>query len=43
MHNPLGNITNRNVKLDTKESADIRKNIFNDIMNKMNEEKEEKK
>ncbi len=44
-HNPLGTITNQNVKLDTIRSAEIRKNVFNDIMEKMNEqeENEEKK
>lgn len=42
-HNPLGTITNQNSGIDTIRSAEIRKNIFNDIMNKMNEEKEEKK
>ena len=42
-HNPLGTITNQNNGIDTIRSAEIRRNIFNDIMKKMNEEKEEKK
>jgi hypothetical protein len=41
-HNPLGTITNQNVKLDTIRSAEIRKNVFNDIMEKMNEQEENK-
>ena len=40
-HNPYGTITNQNNGIDTIRSAEIRRNIFNDIMNKMNEEKEE--
>ena len=40
-YNPLGTITNQNSGIDTIRSAEIRRNIFNDIMNKMNEEKEE--
>lgn len=40
-HNPSGTITNQNNGIDTIRSAEIRRNIFNDIMNKMNEEKEE--
>jgi|TARA_R110002012_G_scaffold151091_1_gene310989 hypothetical protein len=40
-HNPLGTITNQNVKIDTIKSAEIRKNLFNDIMNRMNAENQE--
>jgi len=40
-HNPLGTINNQNNRIDTIKSAEIRKNLFNDIMNRMNAENQE--
>jgi len=39
LHNPNGTITNKNSSVDTPEAREVRKNLFNDLMEKMNEEK----
>tara|TARA_R110002153_G_scaffold86672_4_gene215127 strand:+ start:6973 stop:7905 length:933 start_codon:yes stop_codon:yes gene_type:complete len=39
LHNPNGTITNKNSSVDTLEAREVRKNLFNDLMEKMNEEK----